>query len=988
MKKNNNTKSGNLRKKAEELLKKEPAKAASLSSETDMLKLIHELQVHQIELEMQNEELELAKKHAEFIAKKYSELYDFAPSGYLTLTSNGNIIGLNLSGAKMLGKDRLHLTNSRFGLFVTDDTKPDFNLFLEKVFGSKASESCEVALLTTNQSPLYVHITGIAAENGEHCQVNVVDITDRRLAEEELKESETRLRDITFSTADWVWEVDEMGVYTYSSEKSIDLFGRSREEVVGRTPFDFMQPDEAKRVAAIFAQIKAKKAPIKDFENWKIGNNDELICLLTNGVPILDKKGNLKGYRGVDKDITERKKAEVTLLKTLSLTEAIINSVHNGILVVGSQGNLIRTNHKFAEMWNIPEAIITSGDDSKMLAFVLGQLEYPDEFMAKVSELYNSPDAKSFDLIRFRDGRIFERISRPMYLDGKPHGRIWSFLDVTARMIAEEKEKRHTENLAVLAHAAIKYISVSPNENIYDYTKNVLQTLTGAKYIIINSYEKDSNTLTSESFFADDTINKQIVKLLGRTVEGFSMNPDDYIITELLRKQVVPVEGGLYELGGQKIPQIICHAMEKLMKIDKIYTMGLCVGNELFGTATLLLQKDEVIENTDIVNTFINQTSAALQRKAFYETLKESERNLLESQRLAHIGSWHWNISTNTMKWSDELFRISGRDPKSITPDFTEMSICLTPESMKLRNAAIAKVLKDGEPYELDLDMVRPDGTIVNTHSRAEAKYDINGTITSLNGIIQDITERKAAEAEILRINNDLKESNASKDKFFSIIAHDLKSPFNTILGFSELLVEMVNEKNYQGVEKYANFIMQSSERAMELLMNLLDWARSQTDRMEFIPDYFDLANFIEEVAQPFDESAKQKSISLILALPNDITVFADPAMISTVMRNLISNAIKFTRPDGKISISVKKKPTELTISVADNGVGIPASAIDKLFRIDENYSTAGTNNEKGTGLGLILCKEFIEKHSGKIWVESEVGKGSIFHFTLPLKKI
>ena len=136
------------------------------------------------------------------------------------------------------------------------------------------------------------------------------DITERKRAEETLRESEERLRDIIFSIADWVWEVDENGVYTYSSQKGFDIFGKSREDIIGKTPFDFMPPDEAKRVAAIFSEIVANKAPIKDLENWNIGKDGERICLLTNGVPILDEEGNLKGYRGVDKDITERKQAE------------------------------------------------------------------------------------------------------------------------------------------------------------------------------------------------------------------------------------------------------------------------------------------------------------------------------------------------------------------------------------------------------------------------------------------------------------------------------------------------------------------------------------------------------------------------------------------------------------------------------------------------------------------------------------------------------
>jgi signal transduction histidine kinase len=234
--------------------------------------------------------------------------------------------------------------------------------------------------------------------------------------------------------------------------------------------------------------------------------------------------------------------------------------------------------------------------------------------------------------------------------------------------------------------------------------------------------------------------------------------------------------------------------------------------------------------------------------------------------------------------------------------------------------------------------------------------------------------------------NTELASANAQKDKFFSIIAHDLKSPFNSVMGFSELLVEKVKDKDYDGIVKYAEIILQSSERAVELLMNLMDWARSQTGRMEFIPEHFEMVELINEITFLFEDTAGQKSITIKKMLPHFAPVFADKAMINTVLRNLITNAVKFTKPGGEIIIAATENQTEIVVSVKDNGVGIPQDMLGKLFRIDENFSTPGTNNEKGTGLGLILCKEFIDKHGGKIWVESLEGKGSVFFFAIPCK--
>ena len=258
---------------------------------------------------------------------------------------------------------------------------------------------------------------------------------------------------------------------------------------------------------------------------------------------------------------------------------------------------------------------------------------------------------------------------------------------------------------------------------------------------------------------------------------------------------------------------------------------------------------------------------------------------------------------------------------------------------------------------------------------------------TFWHGLVEDITERLGNEAEMKLKNEELTSLNATKDKFFSIIAHDLKSPFNSIIGFSSLLSRQISEKDYEGIKKYATIIQESSQQALDLLVNLLEWSRSQTGKMLFTPEDVDVAFLISQSVGVLIGAAQQKQIAVHKQMPANLVVRADNAMVNTILRNLISNAIKFTNPGGSIVISAERNAEELLISVADNGVGINQVSIDKLFRIEETYSTLGTQKEKGSGLGLLLCKEFVEKHGGRIWVESEVGKGSTFLFTIPLKK-
>jgi len=250
---------------------------------------------------------------------------------------------------------------------------------------------------------------------------------------------------------------------------------------------------------------------------------------------------------------------------------------------------------------------------------------------------------------------------------------------------------------------------------------------------------------------------------------------------------------------------------------------------------------------------------------------------------------------------------------------------------------------------------------------------------------VRDITERKKAEEALIESQARLNDLNATKDKFFSIIGHDLKNPFAGIIGLSELLLYETENKNYENVREYAEMIHHSSNKAMELLTNLLLWAKTQRGRYDYKPEYFNLKEAISEEADLLRDAANLKSISIEIEQSADLSLFADKAMIQLVIRNLISNGIKFSHSGETVQISAEKNRDEIIVHVADNGVGIDPGKIEMLFKIESRYSTIGTNKEMGTGLGLLLCTEFIELHNGKIWAESEPGKGSVFSFSIPV---
>jgi signal transduction histidine kinase len=246
----------------------------------------------------------------------------------------------------------------------------------------------------------------------------------------------------------------------------------------------------------------------------------------------------------------------------------------------------------------------------------------------------------------------------------------------------------------------------------------------------------------------------------------------------------------------------------------------------------------------------------------------------------------------------------------------------------------------------------------------------------------------QAANAKVNQQNLELTDLNATKDKFFSIISHDLKGPLNSLTSFSGLLINHTDSLSKDEIKMLAKDLDKSLKNLFALLENLLEWSRSQTGNIEFKPERFNLAEVLRQNKELLNTQAQNKQIEIVQDGLVDLPVDAHKHSVNTVVRNLISNAIKFTPSGGTITLNAKQTNEFLTVSVADTGVGMSPDVIQKLFRLDTKHTTKGTAEEKGTGLGLILCKEFIEKNGGKIWVESVTGKGSVFYFSLPMHAI
>ena len=500
------------------------------------------------------------------------------------------------------------------------------------------------------------------------------------------------------------------------------------------------------------------------------------------------------------------------------------------------------------------------------------------------------------------------------------------------------------------------------------------------------------------------------------------------------------------------------------------------------------------------------------ERKSIEDNLLESQRLLDEAQRLAQIGVWEWDNESNAITWSEVLCRIVGRDPNLPVPAFKDQQFVFTQQSYEQFAAAIENVKETGRKTELELEIVHSGGSLRNVIGFVGMKYNAKGMVKGLYGTLQDITDRKRAEAKLRetnaylenllnyanapiivwdpqfritrfnhafesltgrleadvagkslqilfppelaensmelirktlsgerwetveikilnidssvrtvlwnsatlfgpdgktpvatiaqghditdrkRVEEEIKTKNeallrvvAEKDKFFSILAHDLRSPFNGFLGLTQIMAEKLPELTMDEIQKIAVSMRTSATSLFRLLENLLHWARIEQGLIPFNAKRIHLEPLIKESVAMSLEPANKKGIDLVFSVPENLEVFADSNMLQTVIRNLVSNAVKFTATGGKVMLSAKAVADKsVEIIIQDSGIGMSDEILANLFHINLQTNRKGTDGEPSTGLGLIICKEFVEKHGGRLLVESKAGMGSIFRFNLP----
>lgn len=777
--------------------------------------------------------------------------------------------------------------------------------------------------------PISLSTTIVKNDKGETLGLVGVasDITERKREEQNLKENEERYRSLFEGSPDAIFLADtETGMIIGANTASSSLLKKPLDQIIGMKQWELHPTDNAEDSKRIFREHLSVLNRGETFKNFE----SSVLCSDGSVIPI-EIRANLihiKGkstIQGVFRDVSDRKAAEKAILESEKRYRMLIENQGEGVTIVDANENFTFVNPATERIF---EAVPGTLNGRNMKEFVSPE-QY--EHIKKETKKRSENEKSTYELeIKTDKGNI-----RTILITGTPQtdesgrftGTFGVLRDITEWKKAETEIQAKEALLNTLVQTSPDLIWIKDVNGIYLTCNKIFERYFGASI--------------------DQIIGKNDYNFLGRELADFFREND--------RKAI--------ENGKPTINEEWINSADDGRKVllETIKTPMYDLNGELIGVLGV---------SRDISD-----------RKQAEEQLRQSEekyRNLIKSMpdgvyRSTHKGKF--------VEVNPAMVRLLGYDSAN-----------------ELLNIDIKKQLyfdlEDRESLALKLNdkeldiypLKKKDGSAVYVEDHGWYVKDDKGKIVFHEGILRDVTGRKMAELQLQKYSQKLQELNATKDKFFSIIAHDLKSPFSSITGLSEILKNEARHLDIQTIEQYAQIINYTANHTYQLLENLLNWSLVQQSHIDFQPGPIVVNQVVSDILALMTEKVDSKKITVENLISENLIVRADENMVKTIFRNLISNALKFTAKNGTIQISARPGEEEIEFTVKDSGTGISKENIAKIFNAGSTFSQRGTENERGTGLGLALCKEFVEKHKGRIWVESELGIGSEFKFTLSAK--
>ncbi len=736
-------------------------------------------------------------------------------------------------------------------------------------------------------------------------------------------------------------------------------------DIIGKTDFDFFSAEHAQQAFDDEQSIiKSGKILTKIEKETEVNAPDTWASTIK--LPLRNDNGEIIGTYGISRDITESKEAEIALAKEQSLVHLLMDNLPDHIYFKDRASRFIRINGAMARSLNLADPEQAKGlSDFDFFTEEHARQAYNDEQnIIKTGQTLNLEEKETHP---DRPDTWVSTIKMPMTDNsGNIIGTFGISRDVTARI------QREVEN-NVLFEITQGMTTTSNLDDLLKLIHNSLSKVVYAENCFIALMDFKTG-LFHFPYFVDKVDEKPAPSYLTKSCSSYVFRTaKPFLFTQELFDELR--EQGEVEDVGSPSPSWIGTPLQTPSKVIGVLVLQ-------------SYERENVYSEKDLkfLVSIGSQIAIAIERKQSETALFESERDLHESQKIAGLGSYNLNFSTGTWTSSEilnSIFGIGDDYPKSVNSWFD----LIHPSWKDIMNEYLQKnIIEKHEQFDKEYKILRKiDNTERWVHGKGELTYNNEGTLSSMYGSIMDITQRKLAEEEILIKNQLLQAINAEKDKFFSILAHDLRGPLSAFVSATQIITDEIQTIGIDEIKYITGSMKTSATNIYTLLENLLEWSRLRRGGMDFVPEKLNLKNKISSSVSVFSETASKKGIAIDVSIPDDIMIMADAHMLDSVARNLISNAIKFTPAGGTIKVyAIRKEGKKIEVMVSDSGIGMTPELKSKLFMIAEKTSRPGTEGESSTGLGLLLCKEFIEKLGGTIWVESEAGKGTSFYFTLP----
>lgn len=878
-------------------------------------------------------EMENALTREKELAQRY---LDIAPVIILALDRTGRITLLNKQGAHILECDQNDAIGQKWiDTFIPESEKAHVQcIFEDAISGNLEPYAMMENQIKTNQNK-YIHVkwhnTLLHDAKGEIVGVlcSAEDITERKQAEQALHESQALLLDTgrMARVGGWMLDISSQAL-TWTDEMYRIFEVDSDYQPTYEKLLNFYEPESRSVLESAMTDLLEHGNPYDlELRFCTAKGNERWLHAIGRAY---HENGRLVKIAGAMQDITARKQSEQTLL----IYELIFSSAVDAISFVDTTYHYRLVNQAYEHFSGVKRAQLLN----RTVADYLGQ----DVFEKYVKD--NFDRCLQGQTVRYQEwfdyptlGRRFVDVTyHPLRnKDGEIIGLVANTRDITDLKLAEETYRTLANSIPGL---------------VFQFVQHTDGTISVP--------------------FVNDAINEYS----GLRPEDVIANPALFL--EPLHPEDLPrIQEAIAESAANLTPFSVEHRLKPT------------------GGPTRWFQVRSIPQKKDNGDIIWNGVSIEMTEQKLAEAeLLKSQSILERAEEISDFGSYEIDFATNMCTLSDGWLKIHGCQTRTRTLD--EMKPLAHPDDLPRIEAALAAAIRNEKPYELEHRIRREDNDQLRIiKANGKVIFNASGQPLKMYGSVQDITDRKQAELKLQASERALQEANRTKDKFFSIIGHDLKNAYISIMTSAQMLGgdERLEPEEFKMLTSELQLI---AGNQLKLLENLLEWARLQSDRMEFKPERIKLSGLVEQTIHVMYHQARNKNVDITSTVAADMEVWADYKMIETVFRNFISNGIKYTRAGGEVIISARPiqiealsdRPNEMVeVSIRDTGVGISERGLERLFRIDSSYKTAGTSGEKGTGLGLILCKDFIEKQGGTLTLESEKNVGTTIRFTLPI---